>query len=412
MTQRRVRSRKSTTLMAIALMAPLGLVACSGGAGGSGDSGDASTITVQDTFTTEPGNTNTQDQLEDCAETIGVTIERTPIPGGEIIPKTLQQASSKTLPDVLNIDNPDLQQLAAGGALAPLDDLGVSADGYAEGIVAANSHDGKLYGLQPTTQTLALFYNKDILDEAGLQPPATWEEFKATAQELTEGDQYGVAFSAPPSYEGTWQFLPFMWSNGGDEKDINTPETAEALQLWVDLVDSGSASRSVLNWGQEDVNDQFIAGKAAMMINGPWQLPVLSENPDVNYEIASVPVPNAGDTAVLPLGGGTWVLPQTGDTAKQENAAKLIECMNSDENMLYGARTSNAIPTKESLAEDAIAQDPDMETFIGQLPGLRSRTGELGPDWTTAATAIYTAVQDALTGKAAPQEALERAQNG
>lgn len=398
-----------TALAAMALAMPLGLTAC--GAGGDGGS-DPNTITIQDTFTTEPGNGNTQEHLEECADSIGVTIERTPIPGGEIIPKVLQQASSGTLPDVLNIDNPDLQQLAEAGALAPLDDLGVSAEGYAQGVVDANSYEGKLYGLQPTTQTLALFYNEDIFAEAGLEPPTTWDEFQQTAEQLTEGDTYGVAFSAPPSYEGTWQFLPFMWSNGGDETDIDTPETAEALQLWTDLVEGGSASQSVLNWGQEDVNDQFIAGKAAMMVNGPWQLPVLSEHPEVNYGISSIPVPEEGDTAVLPLGGGTWVLPQTGDTDKQQNAAKIIECMNSDENMLYGARTSNAIPTRESLAEQAIEQDPDMEAFIEQLPGLRSRTGQLGAEWPTAATAIYTAVQNSLTGKATPEEALEQAQNG
>jgi multiple sugar transport system substrate-binding protein len=390
---------------------PLGLTACGGGGSASG-SGDAKTLIVQDTAVTEPGNSDTQKQLEDCAKPIGVTIKRTPVPGGDIIAKVLQQASSKTLPDVLNIDNPDVQQIAASGALAPLGDFGVNADGYAKGIVDANTYQGKLYGLQPTTQTLALFYNKDIFSKAGLQPPSTWDELKADAKKLTSGSQYGVAFSAPPTYEGTWQFLPFMWSNGGNEKDIATPQTAEALQLWTDLVKSGSASKSVLGWGQEDVNDQFIAGKAAMMVNGPWQLPVLSQHPNVHYGIASLPVPKAGDKPVLPLGGGTWVLPQTGDKAKQANAAKIIQCMNSDDNMLLGAKTNNSIPSRESLGQKAVAQDPAMKTFVAQLPGLRSRTGELGADWTKAATAIYTAVQDALTGKTAPLEALKKAQNG
>jgi multiple sugar transport system substrate-binding protein len=410
MARRRARYHSATALAALVLATSLGLAACSGG-GSAGGSGDPNTLTVQDTFTTEPGNTNSQRQLDECAAASGVKIQRTPIPGGEIISKVLQQASSKTLPDVLNIDNPDVQQLAASGALASLEDFGVTADGYAQGIVDANSYKGKLYGLQPTTQTLALFYNKDIFDPAGLQPPTTWDELKQTARKLTEGDRYGVAFSAPPTYEGTWQFLPFMWSNGGNEKDIDTPETAQALQLWVDLVDSGSASKSVLNWGQEDVNDQFIAGKAAMMVNGPWQLPVLAEHPEVHYGIASLPVPQVGQTPVLPLGGGTWVLPQTGDKAKQAKAAKIINCMNSDENMLFGSKTSNTIPSKESLAEQAVAQDPGMKTFIAQLPGLRSRTAQLGPDWTKAATAIYTAVQDALTDKATPEQALKQAQN-
>ena len=114
-----------------------------------------------------------------------------------------------------------------------------------------------------------------MLAKAGVTPPKTWDELQTAAKKLTSGKQYGLAFSAPANYEGTWQFLPFMWSNGGDEKNIATPQTAQALQLWVDLVKDGSVSKSALNWTQADVNDQFMAGKAAMMVNGPWQFPVL-----------------------------------------------------------------------------------------------------------------------------------------
>ena len=87
----------------------------------------------------------------------------------------LQQASSKTLPDVLMLDNPDIQQIAATGALAPLGDFGINTDGYAAGPVSAATYDGKLYGLQPGANTLAIFYNKDVLAKAGVsrRPPGT-----------------------------------------------------------------------------------------------------------------------------------------------------------------------------------------------------------------------------------------------
>ena len=78
-----------------------------------------------------------------------------------------------------------------------------------------------------------------------------------------------LALSAPATYEGTWQFLPFMWSNGGDERNLATPKVAAALQFLVDMKNDGSMSDSVVNWSQGDVNDQFKAGDAAMMVNGP-----------------------------------------------------------------------------------------------------------------------------------------------
>jgi multiple sugar transport system substrate-binding protein len=332
------------------------------------------------------------------------------VPGDSIISRVLQQASSQTLPDVLSIDNPDVQQLAAAGALAPLDDLGVSAEGYSEGVVAANSYEGSLYGLQPTTNTLALFYDPAALEAAGVEVPTTWDELRTASAALTEGSRYGLAFSAPPSYEGTWQFLPFMWSNGGDEADIATPEVAEALQLWTDIVEAGSASASVVSWGQEDVNDQFIAGNAAMMINGPWQFPVLAENPDVEYEVAPLPVPAAGEDVVAPLGGATWTVPETGDAARQQVAADLVSCLNEDERVVEDALTNSTVPTKAALGDQIAEADPRMQAFVDAVPTLRSRTGELGADWTDAATAIYTAVQTSLTGGAAPEQALEQAQ--
>jgi len=403
-----------TVAAATALLGTVGLAACGGGDdGGSGSSasgGEVSSITVQDTFVTEPGASFYGDQLDACGEEVGVDIERQSIPGDSIISRVLQQASSQTLPDVLSIDNPDVQQLADAGALAPLGDFGVSAEGYSQGVVDANTYEGDLYGLQPTTNTLALFYHPDVLEAAGVEPPTTWDELRATAAQLTDGDQYGIAFSAPPSYEGTWQFLPFMWSNGGNESDIATPETAEALQLWVDLVEGGSASPSVVTWGQEDVNDQFIAGNAAMMINGPWQFPVLAENPDVQYEVTTLPAPEAGGTVTAPLGGATWTLPATGDEARQQAAADVIACMGEDENIVQDALTNSTVPSKPELGEQVVAEDPRLQAFVDAVPDLRSRTGELGADWTEAATAIYTAIQTALTGGAAPEQALEQAQ--
>jgi multiple sugar transport system substrate-binding protein len=350
--------------------------------------------------------------LNTCGQQNGVTIEREAVPGSSLIAKVLQQASSKTLPDVLMLDNPDLQQIAATGALSPIDDYGLSANGYAPGVVSASTYQGKVYGLQPVTNTIGLFYNKDILAQAGVQPPTTWDELKAAAKKLTSGNRYGIAFTATADYEGTWQFLPFMWTAGGDEKDIATPQTAQALQLWVDLVSSGSASKSVVTWGQADVNEQFVAGNAAMMINGPWQFPVLAKNPALHYAVVPIPGPQAGATPVAPLGGETWTIPRTGNKDRQAKAAKIVECLNTDANQLALATNRSTVPTKSALVPQLVAQKPDMAAFSTAVQTARARTGELGADWPKAATRIYTAVQNALTGGAAPLAALQQAQNG
>jgi len=401
-----------TRLAAVAVLTlPLALAACGGG-GSGGSSGEANTLRVLDYYNNEPDKSVYTKVLNACGAAEGVTIQREAVPGDTLIAKVLQQSSSRTLPDVLMLDNPDLQQIAATGALSPLGDYGLNAEGYVKGVVDASTYQGKLYGLQPVTNTIGLFYNKDILAKAGVTPPKTWDELKTAAKKLTSGKQYGIAFSAPANYEGTWQFLPFMWSNGGDEKDIATPQVAQALQLWVDLVKDGSASKSVVNWTQADVNDQFKAGNAALMVNGPWQFPVLNADPKLHYDVVPIPSPQAGGTAVAPLGGETWTVPQTSSKDRQQKAAKVVACLNSDDNQMLLAKERQTVPTKTALQAKFVADQPSMKAFSELVANARSRTGELGADWPEAATKIYTGVQSALAGGQPPLKALQEAQNG
>jgi multiple sugar transport system substrate-binding protein len=412
MAQRGARSRTIRWATVVTLTLPLSLAACGGGSSSSSSSGNVTSLRVMDYYNTEPDSSDYATVLAACGKADGVSISREAVPGANLIAKVLQQASSRTLPDVLMLDNPDLQQIASTGALSPLSDYGLTADGYAKGVVDASTYQGKLYGLQPVANTIGLFYNRDILAKAGVTPPTTWAELRTAAKKLTSGNQYGVAFAAPANYEGTWQFLPFMWSNGGDEKNIATPQVAAALQLWVDLVKDGSASKSVLNWTQADVNDQFKAGNAAMMVNGPWQFPVLNADPALHYAVIPIPTPTAGGTAVAPLGGETWTVPNTGDKTRQQAAAKIVQCLNSDANQLLLAKERQTVPTKTALQTTFVAQQPSMKAFSVLVSAARARTAELGADWPKAATKIYTGVQSALTGGAAPLAALQQAQHG
>ena len=403
--------KKSTAIATAAILTlPLALAGCSGSAPRGG--GDADTITVMDYYNNEPDKTMIGEVIDECAATIGITVKRTTVPGKDLIQKVLQQASSKTLPDVLMLDNPDVQQIAATGGLTPFSQLGLDAAGSAPGMIDAGTYEGELYGLAPTANTLGLFYNKKLLADKGITPPTTWEELKTAAAALTSGDQYGVAFSAIATYEGSWQFLPFMWTNGGDETDLTSPEVAQALQLWVDLVESGAASDSVINWSQSDVKDQFVAGKAAMMVNGPWQFPALEAESELEWGSVQVPVNETGQTPIAPLGGELWTIPQTGDKAKQATAAELVECLTEDATEMKLGTQRYTVPVRTSLAADYVSEMPTMEAFATQVANARSRTGKLGEEWPQVATQIYTAIQLALTGQASAQDAFTQAAAG
>ncbi|WP_320775466.1 extracellular solute-binding protein [Streptomyces sp. CRN 30] len=386
----------------------LALTGCGAGAG-SGQDGET-TLTVLDYYTDEPEHTQWDRLLTACGKDAGVGIEQTSVPPASLVPRALRQASSRTLPDLLMLDNADLQRFAQTGALSPLDRYGIDTGGFAEGILSAGSYRGKVYGLAPYVSTVALFYNKDMLAEAGVSVPRTWDELKDAAAELTGAGHYGMAVDASATFESSWQFLPFLWSGGGREDRLNSPQAVAALQLWVDLVKSGSMSKSVLNWTQADVHDQFAAGRTAMMINGPWRIPALEKDEKLRWGVATVPVPRAGGTAITPLGGEVWTIPRTASSDRQKKAAKVLACLNSPANMLTLAEQHRTVPSRPEVAARYAEDDPTMAVFVESVGTARVRTARLGVEWPRAATGIYTAVQSALTGKQTPKEALDDAQ--
>ena len=386
----------------------VGLGACASEAAPSGAA--VTTISVADYYTDEPAKSIIGDALDACAVAADVTIERESIPSADLVSKTLQKVSSKTLPDIQMLDNPDLPAIASTGALQPLADAGVATDNFGKSALGAGSFDGDVFGVAPTLGTIVMFYNVDLLAAAGItEPPATWSELRDDAAALTSGDTYGLAFSAKASAEATYAYLPLLWSGGGAEDDLTAPEAEAALELEVDLVTNGSASESVVQWGNSDVGDQFAAGKAALAFTSASQMAKFDDMATVNYKIATIPVPEEGDTSVAPLGGEVWTLPLTGDTARQDKAAEVLTCLVSDETQLSLAVQRGAVPANPDLDTEYLAQLPELGAYVDQVREGRARTTLLGTEWADVSTKIYTAVQSAITGQSSVSDALKTA---
>jgi multiple sugar transport system substrate-binding protein len=367
-------------------------------------------LTSLDYYSSDPYKSFVSAHLQSCAAAAGATMaSQDHVPGGQLTPKILQDISAHTLPSLLMIDNPGVQAIAATGALVPLTDLGVDATtGIFPGILAAGTYKGKVYGMAPSVNSIALFYNKDMLTAAGLSVPKTWADLTADAKALTTPAHYGLAFSADNDGEGAWHFLPFLWSNGGDFEHLDSPAAIQALTFESDFVKSGSASKSVVSWTQGDVNDQFAAGKAAMEINGPWNIGPLDKLQNIHYGIAPIPVPAAGKTIVAPLGGEMWTVPQT-TPAQEAAAAKVVTCMNSPANQLAYNTDVVQVPTREDVAAQYGQSYPPIQSFITEVSTAMSRTAEVGPLYPTVQTALETAIQAAITGAASPSSALKTA---
>ncbi|AWT47035.1 MULTISPECIES: ABC transporter substrate-binding protein [Streptomyces] len=398
------RSRRAVIPLAAvsALVAGAGLTGC-------GQQRDASVYTVLNSSTDETYHRWDAEAMARCGERLGVGIEQQSVPAAQVMTKALRMASSKSLPDIVQFDASEMPTFAEAGGLVDLRTLGLSTADVPQGIVNFGSYKGTYYGAARSVNTLALFYNKDLLDQAGLKVPTTWAELRETAKQLTRGKRYGLALSAGGAEDGVFQFTPFMWSNGGDETRLDGPGVVEALDYWKSLLKDGSLSKSTVGWTQADVNDQFMAGNAAMMINGPWQVETLNTKKSLHWGIARIPVPEAGGKSVGPLGGAVLTVPNTGDEQRERTAGKIVACLSSEQEQLTYALNSWMVPANEKAAAVWRQRVPELDALADQVAAARSRTAKLGAGWSSVSLALQSAFQSALTGESS-QAALKRAQ--
>jgi multiple sugar transport system substrate-binding protein len=400
-----------------AVLVALAAAGCGSSSGGSGSSGGKTTITELDYFTSNGGKPAVDwynQQFEKAHP--GVTVKREIVPYANLITKVLQEASAGDLPNIVMLDNPNVPEVAATGQLKPLNDLpGFTTSGYVPGAISECTYQGKQYCYPIGTNTVGIFYNKAMLAAAHLSPPTTWAQLQSDAKALTKGNTYGFAFDATSDEQSTWQLEPFFWSQGGNLSKVNTPAFSNSLQLWVNMVKDGSASKSVLQWGQDpDLTQQFLHKTAAMIEDGPWIFPELNAagwKYNQQYGIVPIPTQQAGGTVAAPLGGETWNIGNSGSSQQQNLAWEWIKGMQAPSVMTHVTQLMYYLPTEPSVTAQYLKGGPQYTVFAKETETARSRTTQYGANYPKVSQAIWTAIQAAITGTASPSSALSTAQS-
>lgn len=336
------------------------------------------------------------------------------------VPQNLQQklqamATTNSLPDIAMIDNPDYPVLAATGKLTPLNDSlqewGL-ADSYIPGATeVVTNAEGQTGGVFIGTNTLAILYNKDLFAKAGItETPKTWAEFEAAGKKLATGDITGFSFSAINNGCTTWHFNPWQWSAGGSDDNLTDAGNVKALTFTSNLVKSGISSKDVVNQCQDEGMQALVQGQTAMIENGPWSFSTLNAAKDLNWGSFPIPVPEAGDKLVVPLGGEVWTLPKTGQTDREQAALAFLKWSQTPEVLQQFDDKLGYVPVMPSLWPAVEQANPDMKSFINSLEYARGRTTVLGTKTPTQVTALSTAIQQAILGQASPEKALADAQ--
>lgn len=344
-----------------------------------------------------------------------ITVEYRYIPFDELVNETLRAFATGNAPDIVSFDNPDFALFSSRGAMLDITDRVANSDiigkaEYFQGPLNSVTWDGKLFGVPKYTDTIGIFYNKDLFAKVGLtEPPTTWEEVAEYAEKLTDpaNSVYGVTFSARAGEEGTFQFLPIIQMSGGNADKVNTEGAAAVLDLWKKMIDNGWASRDVLSLGQWDSTGTFNSGNAAMAVSGPWEIDRMVEDADFDWGVALLPTITEGGDRSSALGGFNWGIMST--TQHPDEAFRLLEYYVSQEDRLFPEFGNLPARGDIALPETGIAKkDAALKVFQEQLQYAQPRGPH--PEWQKISKAIYDAMQQALTGQMSSMDALNQAQ--
>lgn len=369
----------------------------------SAESGSAEAVTIWYYWETE-GHQVALDQViqEYNASQSNYEVTAKYVPFADFKKQLSIGASADELPDIAILDSPDHASYVDMGIFEDITGK-FDVSNYYEGTVNSCTVDGKLYGVPFGVNCLALYYNEDMLKDAGCSVPTTWDELKETAKALTTDNVTGLALCSVQNEEGTFNFVPWLWSTGATSYDINNENGIRALTFIQSLIDEGVMSKECINWTQGDVMNQFISGNVAMMENGPWQIPTMqSEAPDLNWKVTLIPK-DAEYSSVL--GGENYAVINGRNV---DGALDFLTYATSEEKVKFMMEKFGYISADKTIAGNQFEADSPYQPFVEELNYAMPR-GPLA-EWPSVSDAISLAFNQVITGTATPEDAAAQAQ--
>lgn len=339
-------------------------------------------------------------------------IKRTAFDTSDLTNKALLAAQQDNSADVLVVDNPVVSTLAEAGVLTTTDDNKLDTSKVSPNLLAAYQSGGKTYGTPIGANTLALYYNKAVLEEAGVDISSVtdWKSLTAALAKVKKAGKKGITFSAIGTEEGSFQFLPWYWGSGAQLTALDSDQAVSALSLWKNWLDKGYAPNSVINNTQTTSWQEFASGDYAFAENGTWQL---ANAEKAGFEYGVIPVPGAsGGDAAAPTGGEFVTIPAQGDTSRYATSQKLVSCLTSTDNLLATDTTLSYVAPTTEVQDKQVAANADLGPWVDAVKAAKGRTSDdLGTKYPKISEQLWKAVQSALSGSQSPKDALTAAQS-
>ena len=275
------------------------------------------------------------------------------------------------------------------------------------------TNGGKVYGAPAVIETLVLYYNKDLLQEA----PKTFGEL----EELAKDSKYDFAGEEGKNtaFLADWTNFYYAYGllsgnggyvfgkNGTDPKDVGLNNQGaidgiEYAKTWYAKWPKGlQDTKGAANF----IQTQFQEGKTAAIIDGPWKASSLKEA-KVNYGVATIPTLPNGKAYSAFGGGKAWVIPAGANNP--EAAQKFVDFLTSTDQQKAFYDKTNEVPANTEAREYAVGKNDELTTAVVKqfenaqpMPNI----SEMSTVWDPAATMLF----DAVSGKKSAKDAADDA---
>ena len=333
------------------------------------------------------------------------------VPWGQCQERSTALATAGNPPALAYMGSRTLKKLALDDLIVPMNLTEAEKATYAAPVLGTVTWNGQQWGLPRAFSTKALYWNKDVFAQAGLDPdtpPETWDEMLAMARTITETTEAaGVGLAAAAVDSTMHQLLNYVYSNGGAVIDaagnivFDSPQNVETLQFLADLVPY--AEPGPVGFDRARLRPLFAEGRIGMFVSGPWERVLLPQ--DVAWGVARIPHGPSGRSGSVLITDSLAVFRGSGVEAQ---ALSLAKWLTSPEHQMPLDLAEGWTPIRSGPETEAlIAADPTWAPFLDVIP-------DGGPepfvtDYLALQDILEAAVQGVVLGEVAPAAAVAAA---
>ncbi|MGH9985213.1 MAG: extracellular solute-binding protein [Nitrososphaeraceae archaeon] len=373
---------------------------------------------------------NASKKLNENHPDMDIKIDYRVLPYDATRTQILTSMAGRTPIDLISVDQIWLGEFAEGGFLTDLTQNATSwgreGDWYPVNWEGGKYED-KIYGIWAWTDVRALWYWKDLLRDAGVDPSTleTWNGYLSAAQKLNDAlGQQGIqgAHLVGASHSPDMLY-PYLWMLGGDILEqrsghptkgtywfpaYNSTEGAQSLEFIKRQVDAGIKPQVNHFWGQEFADKKF-----AMMLEGSWLLGTFPREQwaGLNQSVGMIPmfpVPNEGNKSATMMGGWVLSIPQT--SQNKDLSWELLTLLVDPEILTTMLEKEGYLPTQKPIAEGSYSQSlnatiPYYSDMISMIPVGHSRPNI--PEYPQISDNIREAIDGVYFGGKDPVQALQ-----